>query len=458
MNTLTIAGVAIILILAISVVLAVVLSSGGNQSVSNSHNPNIASQYGESLSGAQATQLKEFFSKQIAQLKQDSEKQTQQAVAEVKKNQLSLGDNAEPINYSAIEQQIQQKMMAKLNAFKEGLQAQFTDKKKDNYSDVKVNDGKPQTHNGVVWIKDVTVPEQPSKGASRAGLGGWSPFGTPTVTTDNGSDNQSSTSATVVKKEVKPIPYYTIPPNSVMTGVIPLQPLIGRIPKGKEGNVYQPFSVMFVTEHPTLMAQGQEAPLPVAKMTGTALCVGDFMSHSVSCQVKSMTFIFPDGHFQVVNLKDAGNNALSSGLGTLADAYGNPQIFGELKSSLALRLAVTGGMAGVMAYGQGLAQAQVQNFGGSETTVSSFQRISNSNQYALGQAVSGMASGAADEWKDISKNMYDYVFVPNWNKETKRLIRLNIIINKQIDIDYDKNGRKVNYERALNDNSNNIIL
>lgn len=456
---------ALVGVLVIGVMIVVALLLGAHRTrVSTVPHKGVAESYGEQLSGAQAAQIKTGITQAISKIKAQDQQKINTLEAHIQ--QLKGGSGVQAEKFKAAIHKMQLSFSQSLLDIKANLESQLARFKKgntskaDGYATVhvgnKVNSNKGRemtTFNGkrVIWIRDLTVATKP-KGRDAASH--WSPFGDGSnlIAKDNNGGSVSTE-----KKKPKPIPFYTIPPNSVMTGVIALQPLIGRIPKGDNGTIYQPFHAMFVTEHPTLMAQGHEAPLPVAKMTGTALCVGDFMSRSVSCQVKSLTFIFDDGHFQVINAKEnkGGRDDFTSGIGTLADRFGNPEIQGKLESSLWIRLGITGLTTGVSAYGQALAQAQVENFG--SLAMSTFQRIHNANSYAQGQALSGVAQGAQKEWDDISKNMYDYVFVPNWNPDTKRLIRLNIIVNKEIDINYDKTARKIDYANTLKSTNSNIL-
>ena len=456
------------IVIGLIVVLALLLSHH-SQGVRVRPNHDVAKSLGEQLSGAQAPQIKTSIDKAVAEIRSED----QQKIASLKTqiHTLKGGSQSDAQKLKSTISSLQDHFAKKLSDIKLGLESKLqafkdshTSHLSGGYGDVHVG-SKTSSSQGreittfnreqVIWVKDISVPPKPKDPDA---LSHWSPFGDGSnLISKSKADNTSDISGSEAKAKPKPIPFYTIPPNSMMTGVIPLQPLIGRIPKGDTAQIYQPFHAMFVTEHPTLMAQGHEAPLPLAKMTGTALCLGDFMSRSVSCQVKSLTFIFDDGHFQVINAKEdkGGRDDFTSGLGTLADHFGNPEIKGDLKTSLGLRLAVTGVSAGVSAYGQALAQAQVQNYGNS--AISTLQRINNANSYAQGQALSGVAQGAQKEWEDISKNMYDYVFVPNWNPDTKRLIRLNIIVNKEIDINYDKTARKIDYANTLKSTNSNIL-
>ena len=416
--------------------------------------------YSQQLTAAQANKLREGFQRQMREIQIESNHKIaalQKELTESKADQSAA--NKDDKASSALLTQIKgirEQMGSQVSLLKQRLEQLTQQKQAVGYDDLSVGDGKgqPSNNTGVTWVADNTVPtDSDQNGQSK---GGFDLFGSAS-SLSFGHKKNNKDDEPINKEKEKPIPYYTIPPNSLMTDVIPLQPLIGRIPKAN-GNVFQPFSFMFMTEHPTLMAQGHEAPIPVAKMLGTAVCVGDFLSHSVSCQVKSLTFIFPDGHYQVINAKQDKNNGqnLANGIGTITNHFGNPQIVGDLKTAMGLRLAVSTGFGALTAYGEGLSQAQVQNFGGNAATV--FQTINNANQYAVGQAVAGAAAGAQEEWNQIAKTIYDYVFVPNWNPETRKLIRLNITVSEPIEIDYDKNGRLINYEREVDENTHNLIL
>lgn len=249
------------------------------------------------------------------------------------------------------------------------------------------------------------------------------------------------------------IPAFTIPNPTVLTRAIALTPLIGRIPKGDNHLVWAPFQVLFMVEHPNVTSNGHRLAPQMGKMLGTATCVGDLLAGANACHVDVLTYVFPDGTIANAKVDDQAKEAKSGadtssmdfkGLGYITDAYGNPQIIGDRKTALGLRIAMTGGTAMVSAYGGGLSQAStIQSNSGMGGII---QQVTNANKYAFGQGINGLAQGVNKEWDDASKNMFDYIYTNNWNADTHRLKRFNIVITQQLDFDYIKHGRKLSYD------------
>ncbi|WP_203249824.1 hypothetical protein [Cysteiniphilum marinum] len=256
-------------------------------------------------------------------------------------------------------------------------------------------------------------------------------------------------------KESATIPAYTIPKPSVLSNVIPLNPIIGRSPKGDNHTVWSPFQVLFMVEDPNFTSNEHQLDDALPKMLGTATCVGDIGASASACYVNTLTYIFPDGTISTVT-SDTNNGSGFKGLGFLADEHGSPQIHGEIKTSMGLRLAMSGVTAGVSAYGSGLAQSATQQ---NETSVGSIvQQITNANQYAMGQAINSTAQGVNDEWREVSKNLFDFVYTSNWDADTQRLKRFNVVITEEIAFDYNENGRKLRHDFETDVHASSLIF
>ncbi|WP_203368706.1 hypothetical protein [Cysteiniphilum marinum] len=256
-------------------------------------------------------------------------------------------------------------------------------------------------------------------------------------------------------KESAIIPAYTIANPSVLSNVIPLTPIVGRVPKGDNQLVWSPFQMLFMVEDPNFTSNEHQLDDALPKMLGTATCVGDLLAAASACYVNTLTYIFPDGTISTVTA-DTNNGSGFKGLGYLTDAWGNPQIHGERKTAMGLRLAMSGVTAGVSAYGSGLAQSATQQ---NETSVGSIvQQITDANQYAMGQAINSTAQGVNDEWKDISKNLFDFVYTSNWDADTQRLKRFNVVITKELGFDYNENGRKLRHDFETDVHASSLIF
>lgn len=316
----------------------------------------------------------------------------------------------------------------------------------------KVGDDQIDTQE-TVWIKDMSHTENLMKTHSSAISNVDLLDQRQSLLNPGTSGNQSSllkhTTHTAYSDDHSPskTPYFTLPENAWLTNAIALQPLVGRIPI--DGQVINPRSFEFMVERPNLAANGVHLPLAVKGALGRAVCEGDLLSRSVTCKVISLTFVFQDGRISTTHD--------DSGLGTVTDAYGNPMIRGTLHSNAGLYLGAKFLMKGVEGYGNALSAAQVQSVTGGSIPLSIGTLIKNAKTYAAGQALSGGVS-AVDEWlNQRMQNSFDYVFVPNWNPQTHQLIRVNIQMTKQIDIDYDHHGRKVYYAYSTHNVASNTL-
>ena len=317
---------------------------------------------------------------------------------------------------------------------------------KDNLSNIN------QTSD-VIWVTDVTNrkksplssntdPLRSEHGSASSGFGLF----------DELSKKVSDNSVVVDSdKKEKSIPAFTIPNPTVLTRAISLTPLVGRVPKGDDHLVWAPFQVLFMIEKPNLTSNGHQLDPSMGKMLGTATCVGDLLASANACYINVLTYIFPDGTIATAKVDDSskGNSSSSTdqnfkGLGYITDAFGNPQIGGDRKSSLGIRIAMSGVTAAVTAYGGALSQAStVQSNNGAGSII---QQVTDANNYSIGQAVNGAGQAANKEWEDASKNMFDYIYTNNFNPVTKKLKRFNMVITQQLNFDYNKNGRKLSYD------------
>ena len=261
--------------------------------------------------------------------------------------------------------------------------------------------------------------------------------------------DQNTNEQTEFNRKPKIKPYYTIPPNTWSTGVIVEQPLIGVIPNNNE--VLNPQSVMFALSKKNLSANNWRLPAVIRGMQGNAICQGVFVTFSqsyVQCDVQSLTFIFNDGTISTIN------GTKEQPLGQLTNRYGNPYIRGKYYGNAAFAAAGTGFFSGLQGFGNAFAAGQQQI---SQGAGGNMYAIKNTLKYGAGNAVGAMGEAWNDWWHDLLKSTTNFVYVPNWNSQTHKLLQFNIKISKAIPIDYDSNGRKVNYENQINMYANNSL-
>jgi hypothetical protein len=242
-------------------------------------------------------------------------------------------------------------------------------------------------------------------------------------------------------KKPEIIPYYTIPANGTSVRDKLMTALVGRIPI--KGIVTDPYPFKIVISDDNLAANGLRIP-HLLQMIVSGYCEGDLNLMSVRGWVTSLTFVFDDGTISSTtsNDNDIGNFTKANSLGYLSDQYGNPFIRGKLITNAPSYL------AGNVALGAGVGAANA--YGQSQTTNSSYMGGSSSSvtgspgKFIAGQAMSNAATGVQQWWHDREEQSFDAVYVsPSDDKGNDIQIAVNFA--KEIHIDYDPKGRKLNY-------------
>lgn len=229
-------------------------------------------------------------------------------------------------------------------------------------------------------------------------------------------------------------PFYTIAANSTLTNSVALTALVGRVPI--DNNVTEPYPFKLLIGRENLIANGIELPdVEGAIVSGTAS--GDWTLSCVRGKVNSLTFVFSDG--RIVNVTNAGAAGESEKLGWLSDPFGVPCIPGERKTNAPEYLASNAILMGASAAAQGLSQSQITNVVDNGAIVGAV--TGNNGQYVLGQALGGGLRETAEWFRQRYGQTFDAVYVPPGHQ-------VAVHIDKEIKIDYDRNGRKVKYGQS----------
>ena len=229
-------------------------------------------------------------------------------------------------------------------------------------------------------------------------------------------------------------PVYTLPVTTMLTGAVTLTPMVGRVPVG--GNVHDPFKFQAELGADNLAANGHRIP-GVAKVIVAGTVVGNREQECVRGAIQVMTFIFKDGRIHTVG--DGANHDSNGGLGYLADPWGKPCIRGEYINNGSEYLtsrataAFLEGLAG--AYGNAQVRRSTDANGFRDTYISG-----NTYQYAASQGIGSTAAEIAAYVRERAMDAFDVVYVPQAHK-------VQIILEQQVDIDYDTQARKVSYLR-----------
>lgn len=229
-------------------------------------------------------------------------------------------------------------------------------------------------------------------------------------------------------------PVYTLPVTTMLNGAVTLTPLVGRVPVG--GNVNDPFKFQVELGAANLAANGHRIP-GVAKVIAAGTVIGNREQSCVRGSINVLTFIFADGRIHTVD--SGNNNSAGGGLGYLADPWGKPCIRGEYINNGSEYLSSRAGAAFLEglanAYGNTQLRRTTDSNGLRETYISG-----NTYQYAASQGISSTAAEIADYVRERAMDAFDVIYVPQAQK-------VQIILEQQVNIDYDMAGRKVSYAK-----------
>jgi hypothetical protein len=243
------------------------------------------------------------------------------------------------------------------------------------------------------------------------------------------------------------IPYYTIPANGTSVRDKLMTALVGRIPV--KGVVTDPYPFKIVISDDNLAANGLRIP-HLLQMIVSGYCEGDLNLISVRGWITSLTFVFDDGTISSTtsNDNDIGNYTKSNSLGYLSDKYGNPFIRGKLITNaptyLSGSVAIDAGVGAANAYAQSQTTSGTSIFGNSTSTVTG-----SPDKYVAGQALSSAASGVQQWWHDREEQSFDAIYVAPAD-DKGMFVEIAVNFAKEIHIDYDQKGRKLNYAHDKN--------
>lgn len=237
-------------------------------------------------------------------------------------------------------------------------------------------------------------------------------------------------------ESVKPV--YTIPANATLMGSVAMTALIGRVPV--DGTVNDPYPFKVLVGPDNLTANGIDLPdVAGAVISGTAS--GDWTLSCVRGQIYSITFVFNDGTVRTVpkpgkgeSTQNNNRNTTNGGLGWISDPYGIPCVSGVRRSNAAEYISnqalITSAGAGVAYLLRDKDNNNYSN-GGDVTTGTD----------AVGQI---MQSGVKDVSNWINK-LYGQAFAAIYVQPGARVA---VHLEQEIDIDYDSEGRRVDYRNG----------
>lgn len=244
-----------------------------------------------------------------------------------------------------------------------------------------------------------------------------------------------------------PEPAYSVPRNSTLVGSTAMTALIGRVPV--RGQIEDPFPFKVIVGRDNLAANGLQMP-GVNGMVFSGTAFGDWTLACVRGKVTSVTYLFDDGTVRTIsstpNAQGGGSGAANGagaggiGLGWISDRRGIPCVSGQRISNAIDYLSGRLLARGIETAGKAFARAQttINNtpLGGVTSSVTG-----NAANYALGETVAGGADELARWIADRQSQMFDVVYVDTGAE-------VAVHVDQELTIDYDPNGRKLDYARA----------
>lgn len=251
-----------------------------------------------------------------------------------------------------------------------------------------------------------------------------------------------------------PEPAYTVPRNATLVGSTAMTALIGRVPM--DGQVEDPFPFKVLVGRDNLAANGLEVP-GVFGMVFSGTAFGDWTLGCVRGHVDSVTFVFDDGTTRTVSADGQGGagsggsvpvataggtagGSIRRGLGWISDRRGIPCVTGRRISNAADYLGGRMFARGLEVAGRAFARTQqtinTTPLGGYTSAVTG-----DAAQYALGETVAGGADELAKFIAERQARQFDVVYVDTGAE-------VAVHVDREIAIDYEPNGRKLDYARA----------
>lgn len=233
-------------------------------------------------------------------------------------------------------------------------------------------------------------------------------------------------------------PAFTVPRNATLLGSTALTALVGRVPVQGEVRDAMPFKV--ITGAANLAANGLTVP-GVHGMVWSGTAIGDWTLSCVTGRLDSVTFVFDDGTIHTHSSDSGGADSDSNALGWISDAQGVPCIHGERKTNAPAFLAQRIGMVALQAAAEAAAAAQTTTVV-SDAGAATGHLTGDAGTFVLGRATASTSEEVSRWLAERQSQSFDAVFVPAG-------ARLAIHVQRELPIDHDPLGRRLDHASAL---------
>lgn len=232
------------------------------------------------------------------------------------------------------------------------------------------------------------------------------------------------------------IPYATINLGAKFVASKNLTSLIGIVPLSGDVADPHPFSVRVGAQN--LATNGQTID-GIANMEFYGIAKGDYSRSCVRGYITAMTYTFEDGTIRTLTTETASTTGIDAFLGYLTNDEGDSCIKGTVSSDIPEYMSVKTLMAGIGAYGAAFADGETEKFTDISSSTVTEVVTGDIAKYAAGEAVRAGVSDASEIVDALYSAAQVSIWVPNNT-------RLNVNITRQLNIDYDPAGRKINYD------------
>ncbi|MEW8523841.1 MAG: TIGR03752 family integrating conjugative element protein [Candidatus Thiodiazotropha endolucinida] len=235
-------------------------------------------------------------------------------------------------------------------------------------------------------------------------------------------------------------PVYTVPRNATLIGSTAMTALVGRIPV--QGQVRDPMPFKIITGADNLAANGLTVP-GVQGMVWSGTAIGDWTLSCVTGRIDSVTFVFEDGTIRTISGDDRGNQSggTEKPLGWISDEQGIPCITGERKTNAPAFLTQRIGVMAIQAAAEAAASAETTSIVSDAGSVTS-SVTGDTGTFVLGKTISGGSEEVTKWLQERQSQSFDAVFVPAGT-------RIAIHVDRELPIDLDTTGRKLNHEPSI---------
>lgn len=279
---------------------------------------------------------------------------------------------------------------------------------------------------------------------SGGGILGW--YATKTqekkpASSTGASKKSNAKSRSKGKPEDDSIPVYTIPRNATLFSNVAMTALLGVIPI--EGSIIDPIRFKVITGNTNLATNGLYIP-GVRNIVWSGIAVGNREMSCVRGELHSVTFTFDDGTIRTVSSTKSSSNTKTKNkriLGYISDRQGSPCLKGQLITNASDYLRDRMIASSAAATASAFSSTQETTTTRSDGSLQSYFTGDTSN-YIASKALSGGLTELTGYLRDRARNAVDLVYL-----EAGQEVVLHV--EYQIDIDYDPNGRKLEYANPL---------